>query len=348
MAGILSNLGALAQGLPGYLQQRAVNQQTTMNNAAFGMKIQEMQQAQAAEQQKRAALAQLAQHPSMAGLPPELVQLFPQMAAERAFPKPVERRPIVVGKSLIDPETHKPLYTEPEKDDDFTKTLKAAGIDPASPEGQRVAKAKLDKMTSHPAPPSVKVDVKTGDSLGKEIGPMVSESRTAALGALQAVDTVGRVRSAIESGNVTLGPTATIRNKGAQVLQVLGAAGKDDEEKLKNTRNVMRGLAQFALAARKQLKGQGQVSDYEGKLIQRAEAGEIDDFTLPELKDFVNVTEKLAKDQHKLHKKNVDVMRGRDDLKNLVPFFEVPDLPDAPSTTPKVRKFNPKTGKIED
>ena len=214
----------------------------------------------------------------------------------------------------------------PEKPDEFTTMLRAAGIDPGTPEGQRLAAERLKKMTTHPAAPNVKVDVKTGESLGKEIGPIVAESRSAALGSLDAIDTAARIRTAISGGNVTLGPTATVRNQINQIAQVMGIAGGSTEEKLVNTREVARGLAQFTVAARKALKGQGQVSDFEGKLLQRAESGNIADFTIPELKSFIAVTERLARKQYGLHKSNIDVMRKRPDLSNLVPFYEVPEL----------------------
>ena len=156
---------------------------------------------------------------------------------------------------------------------------------------------------------------------------MVAESRNAALGSLDAIDTAARIRTAISGGNVTLGPTATVRNQINQIAQVMGIAGGSTEEKLVNTREVARGLAQFTVAARKALKGQGQVSDFEGKLLQRAESGNIADFTIPELKSFIAVTERLARKQYGLHKSNIDVMRKRPDLSNLVPFYEVPELP---------------------
>ncbi|MDP3939177.1 MAG: hypothetical protein Q8R92_13715 [Deltaproteobacteria bacterium] len=170
---------------------------------------------------------------------------------------------------------------------------------------------------------TVKVDAKMGESFAKEIGPMMTESRSAAQGALQAIDTVKRIRGAIEGGNVSLGPTATLRQNLNQFGQVLGVTGETTEEKLVNTRNVIRGLAQLAISARKQLKGQGQVSDYEGKLIQRGEAGEVGDFTMPELKDFIGVTEQMAGKVVKEHKRTLDVMRSDPSLERFVPFYGV-------------------------
>lgn len=260
---------------------------------------------------------------------PMLSQFGMQGALSQMIPKKPEPFTLAPGAVRYD-EQGKPVASaphKPEKPDEFTTLIRAAGIDPSGPEGQRLAKERLAKMTTHPAAPSVKVDVKTGESLGKEIGPMVAESRAAALGATEAIDTVSRVRSAISGGNVTLGPAATVRNRIDQIAQVMGVAGTTTQEKLVNTRQVARGLAQFTIAARKALKGQGQVSDFEGKLLQRAESGEIDDFTMPELQSFISVTDRLARKQYDLHKRNVDVMKKRPDLQNLVPFYEVPDIP---------------------
>lgn len=240
--------------------------------------------------------------------------------------KPPEGFTLSPGAKRYGPDG-KEIASAPEQEDDFSKALRAAGITPDSDEAKRLAGERLKKMTSHPPAASMKVDVKTGEGLAKEIGPMVAESRASALGALQAAETAGRVRQAISTGNVTLGPTATVRNQINQIAQVMGIAGDTTEQKLVNTREVARGLAQFTIAARKSLKGQGQVSDFEGKLLQKAESGQIDDFTVPELKAFIDVTERLAKLQYDLHGRNVEVMRQRQDLQNIVPFYEVPAWP---------------------
>lgn len=177
------------------------------------------------------------------------------------------------------------------------------------------------------------VEVKLPNDIAKEIGPMLTESKNSATGAVDALDAVGRINNALASGNVNLGPTATIRNKIDQLAEVAGIGGKDTAERLVNTRQTIRALAQFTIAARKQLKGQGQVSDFEGKLLQRAESGEIDDFTMPELKAFVGVTERLATKQYERHQQNLAIMRKNDNLKELTPFYEVPFL--APQGGPK-------------
>lgn len=196
--------------------------------------------------------------------------------------------------------------------------------------------------------PSVNVNV--GQGLAKEIGPMLAESRNAAVGALGAIDTVSRVNQALASGNVTVGPAATVRNSIDQLSQTIGLAGTTTEERLINTRNVTRGLAQFALSARKQLKGQGQVSDYEGKLIQRAEAGEVADFTLPELRDFVQTTDRLARLQYAEHQRMLGTASQNPESAALSPFFAVPPLPPvnpANQAAGGIKRYNPATGRIE-
>lgn len=191
----------------------------------------------------------------------------------------------------------------------------------------------------------VKVDQKTGESFAKEIGPMMTDSRSSALSALSAVETAQRIGSAISQGNVTLGPTATLRNKTDQVAQLFGVGGNTTEERLVNTRNVIRGLSQFTIAARKQLKGQGQVSDYEGKLLQRAESGEIEDFTLPELRDFIGVTDKLARQTYGEHQRMLGVMKGDPRTSGFVPYYSVPDLPNPTAAGRTVKRTGTYQGK---
>lgn len=238
--------------------------------------------------------------------------------------------------------------SKPEKDEaaKFKALLEGAGIDPESPAGQKMFQALVAKTVTHQPGTNIKIDNKMGESLAKEVGPMMSQSHSSALGALDAVNTVGRIREAIDKGNVSLGPTATLRNTADQFAEVLGVAGKDTTERLVNTRQVIRGLAQFTISARKELKGQGQVSDFEGKLLQKAESGEIDNMTLPELKAFVDTTERLSRKQYEMHQQKLGVMNQREDLKGVAPFYAVPEMPvfkpperRASDKTPKAVKF---------
>ena len=184
-----------------------------------------------------------------------------------------------------------------------------------------------DLLKAAKDPNRAAVEVNLGKGLPEEISKIASESRASAMSAIETTDAANRIEQAIEGGEVNLGPTATIRNKVDQFAQLVGVGGENTAERLVNTRNTIRGLAQFAVGARKALKGQGQVSDFEGKLLIKAEAGEIDDMTLPELKAFLGVTRRLADRQYKSHQDLVGRMRKMEGGEKAAPFFEVGELP---------------------
>ena len=70
--------------------------------------------------------------------------------------------------------------------------------------------------------------------------------------------------------------------------------GAGDKQKLVNTRNAIQGLAAMTLESRAELKGQGQVTENEQKLLERARSGSIEDMTVAELQQIVNVSQRLA------------------------------------------------------
>jgi len=179
----------------------------------------------------------------------------------------------------------------------------------------------------------VKVENKTGESLAKPIGEMVQGTKDTALAALDQLDSAQRVRAALDSGKVIVGPAADARLSIAQLGQALGVGGKRVEETLVNTRNIIKGLAEFTLSARKQLKGQGQVSDFESKLIEKASSGDIASMTVPEIRTLVDVSDRLARKSYALHEKNLNTLR-KGPHKELVPYYEVPPLPAPINTNP--------------
>jgi hypothetical protein len=185
----------------------------------------------------------------------------------------------------------------------------------------------LGKAKAGAANTSIKIDNKTGESLAKEIGTIVAGTRDQALGAIDSVDTANRIDAAISSGRVQAGPTATLRMRADQIAEVLGVAGKDTQERLANTRQVIKGMAELTIAARKSLKGQGQVSDYEGKLLARAASGEIDDLTLPEIKLLTQVTRQIATKQYTQHQRNMETLKSNPNYGELEKFYSVPPLP---------------------
>jgi hypothetical protein len=182
-----------------------------------------------------------------------------------------------------------------------------------------------------------KLDLKTGEGLAKEIGPMVAASKSGAEGALQTLATTKTIDNAINSGKLIAGPFTGGRIKLLQVGQMLGVNGADDNEKLANTRGTIQGLAQLTLAGRSSLKGQGQISDYEGKLLAKASSGDLEDLTVPELKVISNTAKRVAKAQQDVHARNMKVMRSKPELADVADFYDVPTDTAEPTNTGKIK-----------
>ena len=105
---------------------------------------------------------------------------------------------------------------------------------------------------------NVKVENQLGTGLAKEVGPMVKESYDSAKGAQQSITNADNLIKAVDSGKVLAGPGATLRLKLAQVQQGVGLGNKETADQITSTRAAIQGLAQATVAARGQLKGQGQ------------------------------------------------------------------------------------------
>jgi hypothetical protein len=160
-----------------------------------------------------------------------------------------------------------------------------------SPE-QKAAFEKLQKVkATNVSATSTSTSSPTGKSLSEPVGKRVDASLAKAEGAAGLMENANMIREALNTGNIIAGPLAGPRTK---IAQVLGAAGAGDKEKLQNTLSVAKGLAGLTLESRGELKGQGQVTDTETKLLERARSGDMD-MTLDELQQVVNISQRLAK-----------------------------------------------------
>jgi hypothetical protein len=221
----------------------------------------------------------------------------------------------------------------------------------------------IEKAVSHaPAATSnvsVKVDNKMGESLGAQVGPMLKDSATATSGAVKMADSAQRIIASVDSGNVFAGPGASWVLRGAQVADVLGVGGKSNAEKISNTRQVIRGLAEASLEARKELQGQGQVTENEAAAVQKAMSGNIDELTTSEIRLIAGLNIKAAKLRVRQHQEKLRAIP--ESMGNVAPFYTVPgadavlQMPDlaepaatgaAPAASSRLR-FNPKTGRLE-
>lgn len=164
-----------------------------------------------------------------------------------------------------------------------------------------------------------KIDIKTGESLASQIGPMAKDSKIATQGAVKMFDSANRVIKALDSGKVIAGPFASTRQFINQLGYTMGFTGP---ESVQQTRQVIRALAESSVEARKELQGQGQVTENEAKAVEKAMSGNIDDLTAPELRDIANLNKKAARYRAAAHE---DLLKAMDTegTKGLSKYYKV-------------------------
>lgn len=182
---------------------------------------------------------------------------------------------------------------------------------------------------------NVKTDVKMGESLANQVGPMMKDSVSAAEGAVKQVDAAQRILSALESNKIYAGPGANVRLKASQVGEMLGINGKDEAEKIANTRATIRGLAEMTLQGRQQMRGQGAITEGEGALAQKAMSGDISDLTAAEIKQLSKASERAARFNYNEHQRKLKVMQQNPNLQGVSPFYEGPGMPPEMPVTPQ-------------
>jgi hypothetical protein len=159
----------------------------------------------------------------------------------------------------------------------------------------------------------------TGKSLSAPVGQRVEASLVKAEGATSIMETSNSVREALNAGNVIAGPLAGVRTKFAQVLELAGAG---DKEKLVNTRTAIQGLAGLTLESRAELRGQGQITDTETKLLEKARSADIGDMTIPELQQVVNISQRLASRLFSNHQTLLGRMKDDPAAKDSMRYYE--------------------------
>jgi hypothetical protein len=172
-----------------------------------------------------------------------------------------------------------------------------------------------------------KVETKMGESIAGQVGPMARDTYNAANGAVQQLDAASRIVKAIDSGSVFAGPGAGIRLKAAQLGQILGVSGGNDSETIARSRDVIRGLAEMTLQGRKQMTGQGAITESEGKLAEKANSGDITDLTASEIKQLARASARAAKFTYAQHEQMLGNMRSDPGTSKLADFYKVRPMP---------------------
>jgi hypothetical protein len=192
--------------------------------------------------------------------------------------------------------------------------------------------------------PSTNVSVSMDKGIASQIGPMLKDERIQAQGAASQIDASDRVIQAVDTNKIIAGPTASAQLRLAQVGSVLGVTGADTAETIANTRQAIRGFAELTLQGRKSMRGEGAITESEGKLAERAFSGDIDSLTPAEIKQLANASKRSAEFSLGEYNRKLEALKKDPTTAQLVPFYEVNRMPAAPAP---IKRFNPKTGKVE-
>jgi hypothetical protein len=251
------------------------------------------------------------------GRPMEAMQY--QAAIQKQAPKMTVVAP---GASLVNELTGKAAYTSPKE---FNKPAEQQGYELAKTQGYpgSFIDYQLALKKAGATSVSMRVDNKIGESLAGQVGPMAKDSRIQTQAAVKMFDSADRLEKALDSNKVTSGPLATQIQTAKQLIQVVGG-GNDDG--IRQTRQAIKSLAQMAVEARKQLQGQGQVTESEAAAVAKADAGDLNDLTTGELRDLVTLTKRASYFQAKTHTELLGSLGSKPETQGLVPFYGVQGL----------------------
>jgi len=230
------------------------------------------------------------------------------------------------GESLIDRKTLKPILSIP-KSDAEPSAVKEYKFAVAQGYLGTFQQFQLEGKKAGATNISTKIENKMGESLAGQIGPMVKDTYGAANGAVSQIDAAGRIVKAVDGGQIIAGPLAGGRLKVAQIGQLLGVTGKDDADTIARSREVIRGLSEMTLQGRKQMTGQGAITESEGKLAEKAMSGDIADLTPAEIKQLARASSRAAKFVYDQHQQNLSNMQADPNTAKLAGFYKTMPLP---------------------
>jgi hypothetical protein len=78
----------------------------------------------------------------------------------------------------------------------------------------------------------------------------------------------------------------------------------------------------LTLESRAELKGQGQITDTETKLLERARSADIGELTIPELQQVVNISQRLANRMWSNHQSLLRTMRTDPAAADSIRYYE--------------------------
>lgn len=286
-----------------------------------------------AEQQRILGLIKSAGSPQAAiaaGAPPELVKQFYESqnyGRQKVEYKDVGGKLVPVTEFGDQPTGVAPLN----KTGNPFSDLVVAGPDGTVVQNAPLVAAKTGIAKAGASKNNVNVnmpDKKFYEGLGTAVSGQIEKGFEQAQAAVQTLNNANQIASGLEKAFV--GPMANQRVALAQIGQVLGVGGKDSEEMLVNTRNVIQGLARQELAAAGQMKGQGQITESERAILRKAESGDISTFTKPEMQLFTGAIRKTARARIANHQRNLQNLGSDPQAGTILPYLQIEAPEDVP------------------
>jgi hypothetical protein len=183
-------------------------------------------------------------------------------------------------------------------------------------------------------PPAAVTNVNVSNidkSAAAELGKLVPDLYNQANSAASQLSELPRYKAALDAA--ITGPFAEQRLSTARVANALGFTG---DKAVNSTREVIQGLSEMALKSRTMLTGQGQITEFEQKLLIKARSGDID-FTKGELKTIFGVADRAAKAQYNQSRKLLESAAKQSPtaqmfLENMQPLAQQEQPKPAPTT----------------
>lgn len=182
-------------------------------------------------------------------------------------------------------------------------------------------KIKLETTRAPAASTNVNVGVSTAKGIAENVGDIAKTSRTQATGAIKTMTSANEIRNALNSGLVIAGPTADLQMKFNQLLTEAGKGSPEKSKQLAQTRTAIINLSKLTLAARAELQGSGAISDFETKLLERAQSGDINDMSVEELQTVVDAAQKGAQFLWGEHQGLLDTMKSDPETAKLARYY---------------------------
>lgn len=356
--GLLSSpraMQGLSGGLLGYGQvmQQAKQQQMAQQMQALQMQQHQMalQQAQRAMQRQNAMEAlpeqfmgraikpdtmdnrdvgqpgeqRMQQGPfDMAGYAQAMFKYDPKeaLALQQYLRKDTTPIKLGAGEALYDPQTLKPLASNPK--DDAPSAIKEYNFAKAQGYPGTLQQFLLEQKRAGASSVSVSMDKGFGDTFAKQAAESLGASRDQAKAAANTISSLDRIDAILKGGNVAVGPGQQAEITVRQIADKLGA-GKDNAERLANTRELIQKASALAVDGAKMLAGQGQITEGERALVARAAGGDIDKLTAPEISALTGALRKVNNAKLQQHQQLLSKVSPQ--FGAFAPFYQV----DAPT-----------------